>query len=139
MERIEFPLCASPFLGRFLTIIYLATLGVLLTLPVFYVFKILGLFFLVWRFLQIWKLQVKRTARNAVIKIWQDKEGRWGFKTKHGHCARGKLKGDSFKCPWGIILRLNLKTRTQDIVIPVDSLTPFQFRTLCMRLNFFCD
>jgi len=138
-ERIEFSLGTSRFLGIFLGFLYISTLLVFFTLPIAYFLKILGSVFLGWRFSRIWALHVKRTAKNSVIAIWQDSQGRWGYKTRYGHCVKGRLKGDSFKCHWIIVLRLRLKTRTQNIIIPADALTTFQYRILCTRLNFFCD
>lgn len=136
-ERIEFLLGPSRLLGIFLIIIYLSTLIVLLTLPMSHFIKIPIAIFLARQFLQLWALHVRRIAKNSVIEIWQDSQGGWGCKTQHGHSAKGKLKGDSFKSHWLIILRLGLKNRTQNIVIPVDALTSFQYRRLCARLNFF--
>ncbi len=139
MERVRFPLGSSQGLAILIGIIYLSTLAVLFTLPLAYFFKILGLFFLVWRFCQIWTVHITRTAKEAIICIWQDPQGWWGYQTQQGRCKKGRLKGSSFKSQWVVILCIGLGTRKQYIVIPADALKAFQYRTLCARLNFFCE
>ncbi len=135
MERVEFSLGTSKIFAIFVGVVYLSTITILLSLPISYFFKILGLMLLIWRFQQIWVLHIRRTSKNAITCIWQDPKGRWGCQTKNGRCARGWLKHDSFKSVWILVLRFDFSTRTQSIVIPADALKSFQYRILCARLN----
>lgn len=135
MERVEFSLGSSKIFAIFVGVVYLSTIAVLLSLPVFCFLKILGSIFLVWRFRQIWVLHIRRTSKNAITCIWQDPKGRWGCQTKSGRCARGRLKANSFKSMWILVLRFELSARTQSVVIPADALKPFQYRILYARLN----
>ena len=139
MERVEFVLGRSRSLELFFTIIHLGAGLVLVYVPTPIIVKILGLTLIYISYRQILNLHLKRLAKQAIIRIWQDPKGRWGCQSRAGHSAIGELKNDTYKSRWFIILRLRFRTRTQNILIPKDALSSSEYRVLYARLNLFSE
>lgn len=134
MQSIEFFLGPSRVLAIFLHIIYLGSMAIIMALKIFIIVKIIILFFLVWDYIQKLRLYAFRNSKQSIIKIWQNTEGNWGLMDKNDHSAIGILKGDTYISFFILILRVQLKTRVQSIIIPRDILTHREYRMLRSRV-----
>lgn len=118
----------------FLTL-YVGAVLVLLYLPIPLFLKIISSILLCS---QLWKTlqnHARRSARNAIIHIWQDASGQWGCRTRGGYCARARVLEDSFKSPLLFILRLGLKHRSVNVIIPFDAINEREYKTLSSHFN----
>lgn len=137
MESVEFFLGSSRFFSLGFLLGFIGAGVVLVCLPILLVLKILGILGLIFYCRTILKLHLRRTAKAAVIRIWQDAKGRWGYQTRAGRAALGEIKGDSFNSSVYMILRFRFKTHHRSIFIPRDALSADEYRILSARLNFF--
>lgn len=137
MERVEFLLGFSRVLLILSLILHLGSIFVLIHLPILNLLKILGTALLILHGWLMLKLHVLRRHKNAIVKIWQDKNGKWGCETCGGHHALGGLEGESYITSFFMVLRFRFKTRVENVVIPIDALTTHQYRVLSTRLRFF--
>jgi len=135
MEKVEFTLGFSRSFTVFLWALYLGAIAIIFWLPIPYFLKIVGptLLFLYCR--QIWNLHGRRVSKKAVVRIWQDSKGRWGYQTKNGHSAVGRLKNNSFKSIWLLLLNFHFRRRSSFVVIPRDALNSMAYRILSIRLK----
>lgn len=134
MEKVEFVLGPSKKLGIFLGVLYISTALVVFFLPVFWIIKILINIGLGWYCWRNWNLHGSRSSKKSIIRIWQDPRGFWGCQTKEGHLAMGKLKGDSFRSIWLIVLRIRFQSRVVSVVIVADALSKAAYRILSARM-----
>lgn len=133
-EKAEFLLYPSQGIANFLDIIHFISLLILATLSISFILKLLIIPFIYFHWKMNRCLHALRTHPQSVIRIWQETERRFGFETNALHRARGHLMGDSFKCPWFIIMVLRLNHRSKICIIPRDALPLFEYRMLCQRL-----
>ena len=130
MNRTEFSLRPSPLFFVGFSFLYVGAIVIMAVIPVSPIIKIIGIMFLLTHFRQIYGVYIKRCFKLAITRIWQDSKGNWGFETRDGRIALGKLTGQSFKSPWLIILSLRLKKRIIYIPIPKDALNYRENRVL---------
>ncbi len=135
MERVDFSLGFSKFYAVLFVVLYLGTVAILIWLPMMFLLKILSISIFIYDFQRMWTLHVKRNAKDSIVRLWQDSKGYWGFQTHSGQRAIGRLKGDSYKSRWLLVLRVRLSRRSFSVMIPRDAMNTFQYRTLCARLK----
>jgi len=133
MGSIEIVLGKSRVLILFLWIVYGGASLILMWIPIPLFFKILGIALLCCQGWLTLNHHAKRVSKNAIVRIWQDSEGRWGCQTRKGHLARAKVKTDSFKSQWLLILRLRLQARSVSVIVPFDAVNSSEYRALCTR------
>lgn len=98
-------------------------------------FRLVITFFLGLNIRYIVRTHLLRSAPRAVVKLWQDTNGRLGCQFKMGQSALGTLKQNSFLSTVFLILRLKISNRVVNIIIFKDSI-PFEaYRILCARLK----
>lgn len=138
MEAVEFHLeKASRLLAFLFILIYLGSLSSLFLLSIHFVFK-LGIFMVGIYFLhKNWKLHVSRKSMQAVVRVWQDSRGAWGFETRKGSLYKAILLPDSYRCSFISILRFKTLTKIHNVIIPYDSLKKTKYGLLTTHLLFF--
>lgn len=138
METVEFHLEKfSRLLAFLLIILYLGSLSTLFLLPIHFVFK-MGIFTIGIYFLQKnWKLHVSRKTMQAVVRVWQDSRGRWGFETRQGRTYKAILLPDSYRTGFISILRFRTLTKVYNVIVPYDSLKETEYCLLTTHLLFF--
>ncbi len=137
METVEFILGPSKGFSVYLWSLFLGVAFTVFYLPIFYFFKMIGIALLFLYSWQLWNLHGRRSAKKAIIRVWQDSKGRWGCETKDGHAAIGRLKADSFRSLWFTILRFHFHHRGLSVIIPKDALSLNEYRILSVRLHRF--
>lgn len=157
MQKAEFLITPSKTVVYFLHSVYILAILIVATLSITLLWKIVGCLFLSW----CWNKDCLIYHPCQPITISHEQNIRFDIETQQGVQMVGLLKGDSFKCPWFIILRLkivgpmgrkisiqsptlkqcayskkqfNQFTRTSTIFIARDSLTHLEYRVLCARL-----
>jgi hypothetical protein len=135
MESVEFCLGRSRFFMMGFIGIFMGAAFICVWLPIPWILKILSIIALVLYGRSVLNIHLRRVDKAAIVRIWQDMQGRWGYQTRSGRVALGELKGDSFKTPFCIILRLRFKTHHRSICIPRDALSTEEYRILSTRLS----
>lgn len=130
METLEFYLGSSRFLTLLFILIYWVPLTSLLWLDIFLIFKILILGIVLYFFKKNYTLHINRNNQNAVIKVWQDSKGNWGFQTKKGRGHKAILLLDSYQSSYLILLRLKTLNKIVHILIPYDCLKQTEYKLL---------
>jgi hypothetical protein len=144
MEPIEFVLDRSPLLTVLLILFYTGTLAVWLFIDLFpyaplilvIILKIAGSLALFPAFKMV-KIQARKSDPESVILLWHDSKGRWGCKTKRGHLYSVSLLKSSYIGSYFLILRFKSVTKTFNLLICRDMLTPSAYRLLGNRLTFY--
>jgi len=134
--RVEFALGQSKGLSLFFLLIYAGAISIIISLPWVLIIKILCIVALLYHTSKTLNLHARRISKNAVVRVWKDPKGRWGYQTKDGKRAIGSLKNDSYKSAHLIILRFRLSTHSRNVIIPLDALNSSEYRVLCTHINF---
>jgi hypothetical protein len=151
METVEFVFNRSSALTALFTVLYGGAVVIwlsldftpYLTIPMPFsliitlTLKMTGgimLSFLGW---QAVRLQAWKQDPRSVILLRQDSKGRWSGQTKAGQTYLLSLLNDSFIGTHWLILRFSSKTKTVNLLIFKDMLTPSEYRILRNRLVFY--
>jgi hypothetical protein len=134
MEAVEFYLEKSYFLGVLFIIIYLGSLLSLFCCEFNFFYKMIIVGFSLFFLQKNWKLHVNRKKRKAIVRVWQDSRGAWGFATRDGSGFKAILLPDTYRCRFLTILRFKTISGIVNIVIPYDALKPEEYCTLSRRL-----
>lgn len=136
MENVEFYLEKSRLLGLLLISIYGGSLSVLYLIEISFIYKIILIGFVMYFLQKNWNMHVSKKNQHAIIKIWQDSKGQWGFENRRGQGYKAKLLPDTFKSRFLIILRFRTALKTYNILVLCDALRQNEYRTLCRHLMF---
>lgn len=136
MENVEFYLEKSRLLGLLLISIYGGSLSVLYLIEISFIYKIILIGFVMYFLQKNWNMHVSKKNQHAIIKIWQDSKGQWGFENRRGQGYKAKMLPDTFKSRFLIILRFRTALKTYNILVLCDALRQNEYRTLCRHLMF---
>lgn len=84
---------------------------------------------------RIMRTHLFRSTPRAVVKLWQESDGRFGCQFKMGQSAYALIKSDSFCSTRIIILRLKVSQRIINVIIPRDCMpnAPYQKLSCCIQ------
>lgn len=134
MEAIEFYLGSSRFLTLLFILIYWLPLASLLWVDIFSIFKIIIIGIALYFFKKNYTLHISRKNQNAVIKVWQDTKGNWGFQTRKGRGHKAILLLDSYQSSYLILLRFKTLSKISNVLIPYDCLNQKEYKVLIRSL-----
>ncbi len=136
MESVEFVLVPSRYLYYFFLLISVILIGVISLLPVLIIIKIISAILVILYLKNIIINHALKSKKNSIQRIVQDSEGKWGYFTQEGKLRRCTILEDSYISNLLIILRLKSKTlkKTSSLLIPFDSLSEAENRTIRLRL-----
>lgn len=137
MERVDFILGHSK--------IFLAVYGVLWLIAIFscwflacpFWVKSLLTIALIFYAVHLFNHHLLRKGQHAIVNVWQNAKGQWGFATKSGRKSIGVLSGTSYISRFFVILHIKTKFGERFIWIPKDAMTAFAYQLLCARIRFF--
>lgn len=134
VQPLEWVLDISKRLCMVVAVTQFGALCILWLLPIWIFLKLLGTALLCVNARYIVRMHLLRCSPRAVVKLWQDSNGRFGCQFQMGQSAYGQIKSDSFHSSGLIVLRLRLSERVVHVIIPRDSLPPEAYSMLACRL-----
>lgn len=134
MQKIEFVLGPSRLLAILFLVLYGSSCLILYFLNFPLLIKLISIAFLCWDYTKKLNLYARRSAKRAIVQLWQDTKGRFGYTDNKGQSAITNLIGDSYKSSFFLILHLKSKTKKQSIFIPRDALSSEEYRLLRARI-----
>jgi hypothetical protein len=137
VERVDFRLGPSLMLTILYSLVFLGVFLIIFFLPFPLWGQCLFIFCLSVYGYSIFKDHILRRAENAVINIWQNRKGQWGFETNNGDKGIGSLAGDSYMSRFFVVLRICTKYKIKSVIIPRDAVTARAYQLLCARICFF--
>ena len=137
MEKITFALSSSKLFTLLYSLMFLLTFFCCYCLDFSLWVKITYTVLLGGYAVYLFNNHIFRNSLNAVVFLWQDTKGQWGFETKAGAKSIGVLSGMSYVNRFFVILWIKTKFGDRCITIPRDAMRPRAYQLLCARLRFF--
>lgn len=136
MPSVEFFFNPSKKLLFLLVSIYTSCIIILFCLPLYFLVKLLVLFLIIYQGRSDLMLHVYRKPKDAVICLWKNGKGHWGYQTRAGLRVQGKIRGESYTSTHFMIIRLKCYSHIKNVVIFNDALNSAEYRALSAQLKF---